>query len=133
MRIGDFFAHKLGGNPRLERNDSHSNSVFFFRKSCFLRTSITFRQLFSTSPHLTQLYLFGENAAVIRMTLRRLNWRHVTRTHCVDLDWLFDRFNSDLSTFITYVRTDEQLADLLTTVSFSSQQRQHSLLLALYI
>ena len=123
------------GNPRLERNDSHSNSASFAKNYASLRTSITFRQLLSTSPHLTQLYLFEENAAVIHMTLRgrRLNWRHVTRTHSVDLDWLFDRFNLDLSIFITYVRTDEQLTALFTTESFSSQQRQNSLQLTLYI
>ena len=47
------------------------------------------------SSRLTKLYFFEDNAAVIRIirTGRSPNWRHVTRTHTGDLDWLCERIN----------------------------------------
>ena len=41
------------------------------------------------------LYVFGENEAVIKMIIkgRSPTMRHVSRTHRVALDWLFDRIN----------------------------------------
>ena len=40
--------------------------------------------------------------------------RHVSRTHRVALDWLFDRMNSEPKIQIKYVDTRNQLADVLT-------------------
>ena len=40
--------------------------------------------------------------------------RHVSRTHRVDLDRLYDRMNLDPMTQIKYVNTTQQLADILT-------------------
>ena len=40
--------------------------------------------------------------------------RHVSRTHRVALDWLFDRFNLDPKIQIKYIDTKNQLADILT-------------------
>ena len=47
----------------------------------------------------TQQHIFEDNAAVIRMinTGRRPNLRHVTRTHKVNLDWLFEKVTFDHS------------------------------------
>ena len=47
---------------------------------------------FPNSSHPAQLCSFEGNAAVIHMINegRSPNPRHVTRTHRVDLDWLFD-------------------------------------------
>ena len=44
------------------------------------------------STHSTQLYIFEDNAAVFQMINkgRRQNLRHVTRTHRVDVDYLFE-------------------------------------------
>ena len=43
------------------------------------------------------LYVFEDNETVIKMIIRRKNpMRHVSRTHRVALDWLFDRINVDL-------------------------------------
>ena len=41
------------------------------------------------------LYVFGDNEAVIKMIVkgRSPTMRHVSRTHRVALDWLFDRIN----------------------------------------
>ena len=43
------------------------------------------------------LYVFEDNEAVIKMLIkgRSLAMRHVSRTHRVALDWLFDRINLD--------------------------------------
>ena len=40
--------------------------------------------------------------------------RHVSRTHRVALDWLFDRINLDSKIQIKYIDTKNQLADILT-------------------
>ena len=40
--------------------------------------------------------------------------RHVSRTHRVALDWLFDRISLDLKIQIKYIDTKNQLADILT-------------------
>ena len=43
------------------------------------------------------LYVFEDNEAVIKMIMkgRRPTLTHVSRTHRVALDWLFDRINLD--------------------------------------
>ena len=45
--------------------------------------------------------------------------RHVSRTHRVALDWLFDRINLEPKIQIKYVDTRNQFADILTCESFS--------------
>ena len=40
--------------------------------------------------------------------------RHVSRTHRVALEWLFDRINLDPKIQIKYIDTKNQLADMLT-------------------
>ena len=47
-------------------------------------------------------------------TKTKLTLRHVTRTHQVGLVWSFERVNLDNSISIKYVRTGDQLADILT-------------------
>ena len=44
--------------------------------------------------------------------------RHVSRTHRVALDWLFDRINLDPKIQIKYIDTKNQLADILTKGNF---------------
>ena len=51
-----------------------------------------------TSSHQKALlYVFEDNEAVIKMIIkgRSPTMRHVSRTHRVALDWLFDRINVD--------------------------------------
>ena len=45
--------------------------------------------------------------------------RHISRTHRVALDWLFDRKNMDPKIQIKYACTKKQLADLLTQGGFT--------------
>ena len=48
--------------------------------------------------------------------------RHVSRTHHVDLDCLFDRINLDHATAIKCVNTTQQIADVLTKGSFTRER-----------
>ena len=55
--------------------------------------------------------------------------RHVSRTHRVALDWLFDRINLDSKIQIKYIDTKNQLADILTKGNFTRDEWNHLLCL----
>ena len=65
------------------------------------------------------LYVFEDKEAVIKMIMkgRSPTMRHVSRTHRVALDWLFDRINLDSKIQIKYIDTKNQLADILKRIS----------------
>ena len=73
------------------------------------------------SPHRTQLLILEDNEAVIKMAIkgRSMLMRHISRTHRIDLSWLFERLLKDPVIRIKYVNTKDQLADILTKGSFS--------------
>ena len=75
----------------------------------------------------SQLYIVEDNEAVIKIIIkgRTLAMRHVSRTHRVALDWLFDRNNLEPKIQIKYVDTKNQLAAILTTASFSRDEWNH--------
>ena len=54
---------------------------------------------------------------------------HVSRTHRVALDWLFDRTNLDAKIQIKYIDTKNQLADILTKGNFTRDEWKHMLCL----
>ena len=66
------------------------------------------------------LYVFEDNEAVIKMIMKGRSpaMRHVSRTHRVALDGLFDRINLDPKIQIKYIDTKNQLADMLTKGKF---------------
>ena len=55
--------------------------------------------------------------------------RHVSRTHRVALDWLFDRINLDSKIQIKYIDTKNQLADILFKRNFTRDEWNHLLCL----
>ena len=55
--------------------------------------------------------------------------RHVSRTHRVALDWLFDRINLDSKIQIKYIDTKNQFADMLTKGNFKRDEWNHLLTL----
>ena len=55
--------------------------------------------------------------------------RHVSKTHRVALDWLFDRINLDPEIEIKYIDTKNQLADILTKRNFTRDERNQLLCL----
>ena len=77
------------------------------------------------------LYVFEDNEAVIKMIMkgRGPTMRHVSRTHRVALDWLFDRINLDPKIQIKYIDTKNQLADILTKGNFTRDEWNHLLTL----
>ena len=77
------------------------------------------------------LYVFEDNEAVIKMIIKGKSqtMRHVSRTHRVALDWLFDRINLDPKIQIKYIDTKNQLADILTKGNFTRDEWNHLLCL----
>ena len=75
------------------------------------------------------LYVFDDNEAVIKMITkgRSPTMRHVSRTHRVALDWLFDRINLDSIIQIKYIDTKNQLADILTKGNVTRDEWNHLL------
>ena len=75
------------------------------------------------------LYVFEDNEAVIKMIIngRSPTLRHVSRTHRVALDWLFDRINLDSKIQIKYIDTKNQLADILAKGNFTRDEWNHLL------
>ena len=101
-----------GKNNDLNNVDCISSNVNFSRKEVLL-------------------YIFEDNEAVIKMIIkgRSLTLRHVSRTHRVALDWLFDRINLDPKIRIKYIDTTNQLADILTKGNFTRDEWNHLLYL----
>ena len=77
------------------------------------------------------LCVFEDNEAAIKMILKGKSptMRHVSRTHRVALDWLFDRINLDSKIQIKYIDTKNQLADILTKGNFTRDEWNHLLTL----
>ena len=73
------------------------------------------------------LYVFEDNEAVIKMIIkgRSPTMRHVSRTHRVALDWLFDRIILDPKIQIKYIDTKNQLADMLPKGNFTRDEWNH--------
>ena len=70
------------------------------------------------------LCILEDNEAVIKMIIkgRSPTMRHVSRTHRVAIDLLFDRINLDPKIQIKYVDTKHQLADILTKGNFTRDE-----------
>ena len=79
----------------------------------------------------SQVYVFEGSEAVIKMIIegRSPTMRHVSRTHRVALDWLFDRINFEPKIQIKHADIESQLADILTKGSFSKNEWNHRLCL----
>ena len=90
-----------------------------------------FPQTFSLRTKKLLLYVVKDNEAVIKMIIkgRRPTMRHVSRTHRVARDWLFDRINLDPKIQIKYIDTKNQLADILTKGNFTRDEWNHLLCL----
>ena len=77
------------------------------------------------------LYISQDNEAVIKMIIKGRSpaLRHVSKSHRVALDWLFDRMNLDPKIQIRNVESRNQLADILTKGHFTRDARNHLLCL----
>ena len=72
---------------------------------------------------------FDDKEAVIKMIIkvRSPTMRHVSSTHRVALDRLFDRINLDPKIQIKYIDTKNQLAVFLTKGNFTRDEWNHLL------
>ena len=77
------------------------------------------------------LYVLEDNEAIIKMIIerRRPTMRHVSRTHRVAHDWLFDRINQDSKIQIKYMDTKNQFANILTKGNFTRDEWTNLLIL----
>ena len=77
------------------------------------------------------LYVCEDNEAVIKMIIkgRSPTMRHVSRTHRVALDWLFNRINLDPKIQIKYIDTKNQFADFVIRENFTRDEWNHLLCL----
>ena len=75
------------------------------------------------------LFVFEDNEAVIKTAIKGRSpmMRHVSRTHRVVLDLLFDRINLDSKIQIKYIDTKNQFADILTKGNFTRDEWNHLL------
>ena len=76
--------------------------------------------------------MFEDNEAEIKMITKGRSptiMRHVSGTHRVALDWLFDRINLDPKIQIKYIDTKNQLANILTKGNFTRDEWNHLLCL----
>ena len=75
-------------------------------------------------------YIFEDDEAVMKIIKGRSpTMRHVSRTHRVPLDWLFDKINLDPNNEIKFVDTKNQLADILSKGHFTRDEWNHLLCL----
>ena len=84
-----------------------------------------------SSHHEALSYVFEDNEAVIKVITkgRSPTMRHVSRTHRVAFDWLFDMINLDPLIQIKYTDTKNQLAHILTKGNFTLDEWNHLLCL----
>ena len=81
------------------------------------------------SDGLPALELWDLIVSVLGNMTRSPTMKHVSRTHRVALDWLFDRINLDPKIQIKYIDTKNQLADILTKGNFTRDEWNHLLCL----
>ena len=134
LELWDLIVSVLGNASRVSDLSGHSdNDVHERHKS---QRKIDVMKDIDSVPSNVQsarqealLHVFEDNEAVIKMIIkgRSPTMRHVSRTHRVALDWLFDRINLDSKIQIKYIDTKNQLADILTKGNFTRDEWNHLL------
>ena len=134
LELWDLIVSVLGNVSRVsDRSGQPDNDVHKHHKS---QKKINVMENIDSVPSNVQssrqealLYVFEDNEAVIKMIIkgRSPTMRHVSRTHRVALDWLFDRINLDSKIQIKYIDTKNQLADILTKGNFTRDEWNHLL------
>ena len=102
-------------------------SIFMGKNYSENLRSIKIPQNVQSASREALLYVFQDNEAVIKMIIKGRSpaMRHVSRTHRVALDWLFDRIILDPKIQIKYIDTKNQLADILTKGNFTRDAWNH--------
>ena len=117
----------MGSDPGGVGSSKHSCKII--QRECPPRTALeslldvdSVPPTYPLSSGTIKLVIFEDNASVIKMVVKGRSpaMGHVSRTHRVDLDWLYERCRVDPSIRIRFVPTKSQLADLLTKGSFTA-------------
>ena len=132
LELWDLIVSVLGNVSRVsDRSGQPGNDVHKHHKS---QKKINVTENIDSVPSNVQsarqealLYVFEDNEAVIKMIIegRSPTMRHISRTHRVALDWLFDRINLDSKIQIKYIDTKNQPADILTKGNFTLDEWNH--------
>ena len=93
------------GQPVNGKNKSH-NKIDFMHDIDSVPSNV------QSASQEALLHVFEDNEAVIKMIMkgRSPTMRHVSRTHRVALDWLFDRINLDSKIQIKYIYLEMRIA-----------------------
>ena len=123
--------HDRTGQPVVCRDKSHEPSTRSQGMFNVLNNIVCVPSNVQFSHQEALLYVFEDNEAAIKMIIkgRSPTMRHVSRTHRVALDWLFDRINLDPKIQIKHIDTKNQLADILTKGNFTRDEWNHLLCL----
>ena len=134
LELWDLIVSVLGNVSRVsDRSGQPDNDVQKHHKS---RKKIDVMKDIDAVPSNVQsshrealLYVFEDDEAVIQMIIkgRSPTMRHVSRTHRVALDWLFDQINLDPKIQIKYIDTKNQLVDILTKGNCTRDEWNHLL------
>ena len=111
------------GDHSINKNKSRTPTAK--RKRATVKCGLlTHQHTFFSRRVSVEQFWFEDNEAVMKMTVkgRSPTMRHVSRTHRVALDWLFDRINLEPKIQIKHVDTKNQLADMLTKESFTRDE-----------
>ena len=132
LELWDLIVSVLGNVPRasdstgkpvanVDKREKSQNRIDVIRDIDLVPSNV------QSAHHEALLYVFEDNEAVIKMIIkgRSPTMRHVSRTHRVALDWLFDRINLDPKIQIKYIDPKNQLADILTKGSFTRDEWNH--------
>ena len=130
-------SHKERGDPFMNKREVHSipHTIQKRKQSQGVINdldNVDFIPSNANSSHEeASLYVLEDNEAVIKMIFkgRSPTMSHVSRTHRVALDRLFDRINLDPKIQIKYIDTRNQLADILTKGNFTRDEWNHLLCL----
>ena len=134
VQIGNINSSMVRGNPSLsvasekrvnfQCNTQVSQNHFELSNVDLDSTNV------NSSHEGAMFYIFEDSEAVIYMIFKgRPILRHVSRTHRVALNWLFERINLDPKIPIRYVDSKNQLADILTKGHFTRDEWNHLLCL----
>ena len=115
---------ELRGNPLQATSETRTTSSKSSTPTSFKLTLNAFHPTQCILGAGANLYVFEDNEAVIKMIIKGQSptMRHVSRTHRVALDWLFDRINLDPQIQIRYIDSKHQIADILTKGNFTSDE-----------
>ena len=136
LELWDLIVSVLGNVSRVSgRSGQHDNDVHKRQKSQknidVMKDIDSVHSSVQSSRQEALLCMFEDNEAVIKMFIkgRSPTMRHVSRTHRVALDWLFDRINLDSKIQIKYIDNKNKLADISTKGNFTPDEWNHLLCL----